>query len=326
MGANRSRTENWKHCLQQIAERGGALEIAIKADHLLNPERPGAEKPEEEARPKPTGRRADAPTGDLIWRVRVLSVDEREVVVEHPAFSGKQFRLSMYTELVAGMTIGQNRWMFGTRVIGARQVRASNGRPVQGLILALPERVERCSRRSFYRVSTAEFSLPSVECWPLLDVTTAAPAEAANRLELQQKFAQQHSEPAQQRTILAPGQAQVVEPPSLLPEVGPQFSGRLVNISSGGVGLMFNSDCQSQVDRYSHLWCRVNLRPQLPAPVAITLKRIHTHLDATQKLYGGFSFDFTFHPEHQAFISELLGRYVELVEQHQRAAKARSAA
>ena len=49
MAATRSRTENWKNCLTQIADKGGNLEVAVKVDHLLNP------------------------GSDLIWRVRAAS-------------------------------------------------------------------------------------------------------------------------------------------------------------------------------------------------------------------------------------------------------------
>jgi len=294
MPANRSRTENWKHCLEQIAERGGAVEMAVKVDHLLNP------------------------GGDLIWRVKLLSVTEREIVVEQPAVVGKTFRLSLNTELVVGMTIGQNRWMFATRVIGVRQLRNAQGRAVSGLIVVLPERVERCSRRSFYRVSTAEFQLPGVECWPLLDPASVVPAETANRLAFEARI-NGHSAPGLEIAGSHEGE-------SMLPEVGPKFTARLLNVSGGGIGLMLDDGQVGVMSSSGHVWVRVDLKPHLPLPVAMTAKRAHTHRESGGGIYSGLSFDFAYHPAHQQFVVDALTRYVESVEAQQRLARAREAA
>jgi c-di-GMP-binding flagellar brake protein YcgR len=294
MPANRSRTENWKHCLAQIAERGGTVEMAVKVDHLLNP------------------------GGDLIWRVKLLSVNEREIVVEQPAVVGRQFRLSLNTELVVGMTIGQNRWMFATRVMGVRSVRSETGRAVSGLIVALPERVERCSRRSFYRVSTAEFQLPAVDCWPLLDPASVVAAETANRLAFQD-----HAQAAGPRGLVSEAGGSEA---SVLPDVGPRFTARLLNISGGGLGLLLDDQQQGGLEASGHLWVRVNLRPHLPLPVAVTSKRAHWHRDSSGAIYVGLSFDFAYHPAHQQFVVDALTRYVESVEAQQRLMRAREAA
>jgi hypothetical protein len=292
--SNRSRTENWKHCLSQIAERNGALEVAVKVDHLLNP------------------------GGDLIWRVRLLAVNEKEIVVEHPAAVGRTFKLSTATELVCGMTIGQNRWMFSTRVVGARTVKTSTGRDTPGLILALPAKVERCSRREFFRVATAEFSLAQVECWPLMDPTSAVAAETANRAIVTDLLNGVPPAPVN------PGETSITG--MLLPKVGPKFHGKLLNVSGGGIGLLFEPKNQSAVDRNQFLWVKVNMAPVIAQPVAMTLKRCHTHMDSGQNLYGGFSFEFGFHQAHQRFIVDLFSRYVELIETRQRELRREKAA
>ena len=286
--SNRSRTENWKHCLSQIAERNGALEVAVKVDHLLNP------------------------GGDLIWRVRLLEINDKELVVEHPAAVGRTFKLSTATELVCGMTIGQNRWMFATRVVGARSVKTSTGRDTPGLILALPDKVERCSRREFFRVTTAEFSLAQVECWPLLDPTSAVTAETANRAIVSEQLNRVGPAPAPD----APGEQSITN--LMLPKVGPKFHGKLLNVSGGGIGLLFDPKNQSAVDRNPFLWVKVNMQPVIATPVAMTLKRCHTHMDSGHNLYGGFSFEFSFHNAHQRFVVDLFSRYVELIETRQR--------
>ncbi|HYD02000.1 MAG TPA: hypothetical protein VEB22_12300 [Phycisphaerales bacterium] len=289
--SNRSRTENWKHCLSQIAERNGSLELAVKVDHLLNP------------------------GGDLIWRVRLLQITDKEIVVEHPAAVGRTFKLSTATELVCGMTIGQNRWMFGTRVVGARTVKTPTGRDTPGLILALPDKVERCSRREFFRVPTAQFNLAQVECWPLLDPTSAVTAETVNRAMITDQLNGVTAAPTPEDAAGA----------LALPNVGPKFHAKLLNVSGGGIGLMFEPKNQGSVDRNAFLWVKVNLQPVIATPVAMTLKRCHTHLDSAQNLYGGFSFEFSFHAAHQRFVVDLFTRYVELIESRQREARQKAA-
>lgn len=283
MAANRSRTENWKQSLAQIAERGGGIEVAVKVDHL------------------------QVPGSDVIWRVRLLECGEKELVIEQPAFVETSFPLASGTELVAGMCIGQNRWMFTTRVIGQRAGRSPSGRTLPGLVLALPEKVERCSRRESFRVSTAEFSLPTIECWPLVDPTSAVAAEVANRQQITDAF-------EKVRMGLAPGP----EGSILLPEVGPGFGGKLLNVSGGGLGLLFTHDQTPLLERQSFVWMRVSLRPFVPLPVALTTRRVHTHMDASQHVHGGFAFDFSFHAEHQEFIMNVFDEYVQGVQAQQR--------
>jgi hypothetical protein len=292
MAANRSRTENWKNCLTQIADRQGSLEIAIKVDHLLNP------------------------GSDLIWRVKLLSLGDKEFVVEHPAALGRSLKLNLNTEVVVGMTIGQNRWMFASKVVGARVTKTPTGRDLPGLVMSLPDRVERCSRRQFFRVGTAEFQLPGVECWPLILPATAAAAEVANREAIIKAMSEQEIAQSTGRSVPAVDPSMVDGLP--LPTVGPKFAASLQNISGGGLGLIFDHTQIGLVDRHAFLWMRVALQPHIPVPIAMTVRRAHTHMDASQTMYGGFAFDFSFHPQHQKFIVDVLGRYVELVESHQR--------
>ncbi|HEX2610735.1 MAG TPA: hypothetical protein VHK68_06965, partial [Gemmatimonadales bacterium] len=104
----------------------------------------------------------------------------------------------------------------------------------------------------------------------------------------------------------------------LLPKVGPKFHGKLLNLSGGGIGLLFDPKNQGAVDRNQFLWVKVNLQPVIAQPVAMTLKRCHTHMDSGQNVYGGFSFEFGFHQAHQRFIVDLFSRYVEMIETRQR--------
>ncbi|MBX3364431.1 MAG: hypothetical protein KF866_06670 [Phycisphaeraceae bacterium] len=281
MPANRSRTERYRDCLRQILERGGGLDLSLR-----NPEPGGA---------------------DLVWRVRLLGVSEGEMVIEAPAAAGVGIALPSGTALVGGMSIGQNRWMFHSRVLGPGPVGLA-GKGILTLRLTAPEGVERCPRRSFYRISTAEVSLPRVVCWPVLDAMSIAPAEAANA--------------ALVRDLASRGevwQGSGVEA-MLLPEVGPKFSASLANIGGGGVGLMLSREDTAGIDKARLFWMGVDLRPVLSAPIGVTARLVHTHTDSTQSLYAGMAFEFQFNPAHRAFVVEQITRYVEAQQSLQRQA------
>jgi hypothetical protein len=289
--ASRSRTERWRQCLRQVHQRDGALEISI----------PIAEAPG--AAPGEPGH------ADLIWRVRILTLTDNDITVEQPSAAGRWMALSAGLKLIAVMSIGQNRWMFHTII------QAVNSGSVQRTMrLAMPTTVERCQRRNFYRISTAELSLPKVECWPLLDPQSVIPAEIANRAQILDLLApsggQQTSRPSNQ------------DEPLLLPEVGPKFQARLMNLGGGGVGLIIDPKEAAAAERARLLWLRIDLTPTIPAPLAMTARPVHLHLDSTQSLYAGLSFEWAFHPAHREFIVEQIGRYVESLQRAQRRAAA----
>jgi len=258
--ANRSRTLRWRDCLQQVFERSGGLEISVA-------------RPDEQT-----------DGADLLWRVRMLGLREDAIVIERPSLAGGSMKFGVGTSVVAVMAIGQNRWMFKTDIIA--QEGAQNG-----LVLRMPEHVERCQRRNFLRVSTAELQLPEVECWPLLDPTTVVPAERANSIQVLT------GKPAEDDRLI-------------LPEVGPKFTARLMNVSSGGLGLLVPPDEAGALDRSRLLWIRVALAPIIPEPIGLTARVAHTHMDSSQNRYAGCAFEFAFHPEHRDFIVSQLSNYV----------------
>lgn len=234
---------------------------------------------------------------DLIWRVRITSLTEDEIRVEQPAALGRAIPLAAGTRLVASMTIGQNRWMFRTEVVGVENATGA-------LRLVLPENVERCQRRAHFRMSTVELLPPPVECWPLLDPTSALPAEVANRDAVLEAI----------RTGQPPaGDAES----ALLPEVGPGFTGRLVNIGGGGLGLLVRPEDSSAAERHRLYWMRLHLTPYVPAPVGVTARVAHTHLDSSHNLYAGVGFEFAFHPAHKAFVLDQIVRYVTMAQRAQ---------
>lgn len=269
MPAHRSRTERWQECLEQILSRGGGIEIA--------PAR---------------AMDANGQSADLLWRVRLISIEPEALLVERPTVAGAPVPLSAGDAVVGVMTIGQNRWMFATTV---ERAIASEGRGPGVLSLRAPERVERCRRSDPYRVSTAAVNLPRVECWPLLDPTTVVAAEMATRSLVRESL----------RTGEAGGGEAVV-----LPEVGPLFEARLMNIGGGGLGLVVESEHASALERSRLIWMRLWLTPEVPEPIGLTARVAHSHLDSTQQRYAGCAFEFTFNPGHKAFVVDAVGRFI----------------
>ncbi len=299
MPARRSRTEHWRESLQSLVERNGAIEIALRGPEnpLLQPEPAGGTEGAE-------GEADDAVSKNLIWRVRVLQILGDTIVVETPMVLRQRIDLDPGVELVGVIAIGPNRWMFETRNLGPAQVRLAGGREAQGLRLEMPERVERCQRRSFYRISTVGLNLPRVECFPLLDPATAVAAQAANRAMILEREA--GSDVPIAGRITAPGEAVSF----LLPEVGPSFPSTLVNIGGGGVGLVVEGEHSGSINSSKVLWLRVHLTPQVPLPLCVTARVVHTHLDSMQRVYAGVSFDFSLDKAHEQFVVSQICRYV----------------
>ncbi|HYE01896.1 MAG TPA: hypothetical protein VD963_01540 [Phycisphaerales bacterium] len=285
MPASRSRTEHWADCLRKIAERGGGIEIALDRGTA---DAPGAP-------PEPA---------DLIWRVHVLELNDRHLVIEAPAAAGRTVELAAGAPLIGAMSVGQNRWMFHTRVIGPAGGGAAS-RPA--LLLAHPSGLERCTRRNLHRISTAGLNLPAVSCWPLLDPTSVIAAETANRVR--------HAEARAGTTFSAP---RFSVAGMTLPEVGPMFPARLVNVSGGGLGLQVARADAAAAESRPYLWLALDLAPDVPVPVAVSARVAHTHLDSAQNLYAGVAFDFTHHPEHRAFVLEVVAAYVARIQDAQR--------
>ena len=286
MPANRSRTAGWRRCLKQVQERGGALEIAVT-------------------------RRYSDQEGDgrhLVWRVRLLEVSEQEIIVEQPMTLGQVIELESGIVLVAILSMGQNRWMFTTSVLGKVQRRLTDRKSVEVVRLAMPASVERCQRRNYFRLETAGLTMPEVEVWPLLDPKSVLPAERANELRF-------HAD----RDGTPPGVTDVQDSndPWLLPEVGPRFTAMLLNIGGGGVGLRVDPHDAAAFGRHKVFWLRFNLLPELATPICATGKLVHTNLDSTQHTYAGFAFDFSFNPLHQGLVVEQICRYITMQQRAQ---------
>ncbi len=299
MPAHRSRTDKWRESLHQIYERNGGIEISPT---------------------RAAGGDADSGAVDLVWRVRILGLNHSEIFVEQPSALSERIPIADGAILTVGLTVGQNRWMFSTKVVGQMKVPTRFGPPIAGLVLAMPEHVERCARRNFMRVSTASVNLPEVECHLLLDTSTAIRAERENREAIEEAEARLLTTPhGQTATTAGVGVAAKIGP-TPLPLVGPMFRTRLLNVGGGGAGLLCSKGETSSVDSSRAYWLRVNLTPEVPVPLGMCARIVHTHLDSEQNTYCGVAFDFSHAPEHRTFIAQQIAAFTRRVQE--RAAKA----
>lgn len=278
MPANRSRTERWKESLWKIYERGGGLEFAFARAESSD----------------------DAPR-DLVLRVRILGLTEDEIHVELPGALGRPFRIDPGAPLLGIMAVGQNRWMFHTEVLGSLTIDGRQG-AVPALRLRMPDTVERCQRRSFDRISTASLTLPPVECWALLDVRSAAPAEVASRVRLLDMLDADLTGPSM--TLGEP----------LMPDVGARTVGALSNLGGGGIGLVLDREDAGPLEGARLFWLRVDLSPVLPAPLSLVGRLAHTHIDSQQRVYAGMAFEFAHNPGHQRFVLDQIDRYLTAIQ------------
>jgi c-di-GMP-binding flagellar brake protein YcgR len=287
--ANRSRTQEWRRCLRQVHERNGALEIAVDQDV------------------------AETTSGShLVWRVRLLSISDTEIIVEQPMALGHTIPIEQGIQLIAILSIGQNRWMFNTTNLGSTNQLGVDRKPVPALRLVMPESVQRCQRRNYYRVETAALSLPEAEIWPLLDPKSVLIAERAYELQYEIDSGRVNPESA------VPAAA--FDEESVMPEVGPKFSATLLNLGGGGVGLRIKPHDGQTVARHKLFWIRIALPEGLNTPICASAKLVHTHIESNHDIYAGLAFDFTFNPGHQRFVVDQICRYIALQQkaQHRR--------
>lgn len=279
MPANRSRTLNWRRCLQQIHERRGSIDIAVDSKN-----------------------ETDETGSHLVWRVRVLDLSDEEILIEQPTALGQVIPIEKDISLIAIMTVGQNRWMFSTVNIDLTRYKGTPAREIPALRLRMPTGVRRCQRRR-PRVYTGALNLPEVEIWPLLDPKSVIVAERASELAFERR---EHD-------------AAATDPsdPAVMPELGPRFETLLLNLGGGGVGLLVPPEHNQILSRHKIFWMRISLPSDLIAPICATAKLIHTHMQADQHLYAGLAFDFSFNPGHQRLVVNQICRFVSAQQRRQ---------
>ena len=283
MPARRSRTLHWRRCLTQVRDRRGALEIAFLRHNECAGNTLGSH---------------------LVWRVRLLDLTENEILVEPPMALGEVMPVEPGVDIVAVLAVGQNRWTFTTTHLGLTEHRSSPSRTISAMRLTMPTTVQRCQRRTHYRMETTAVVLPETDVWPLLDPKSVLIAERANELQFEDDRDAVAGTP---RSFPADGLDT-----ALMPEVGPKFTATLLNIGGGGVGLRVEPQDTQALARHTVFWLRFSLPPELTTPICATAKLVHTSVDSTQHTYAGMAFDFSFNPVHQRFVVEQISRFIAL--------------
>ncbi|MEL6497791.1 MAG: hypothetical protein AAF937_02140 [Planctomycetota bacterium] len=268
MPARRSRTERWKESLRDLASRRGPIEISIAAEQAKA----------------------------LNWRVRLLAIRNGRLLVEQPVTLGRRVPVAVGTSVVGSLSIGQNRWMFTTAVLASGE-QSLAGRPHNVLELLMPEEVERCQRRSFYRISTASLDLPSVECAALSEPAEAVPLQVATRAAILDAAG-----------VSGPSDREALR--LAYPTSGITGEGELLNIGGGGACLRMAATHGGLLDRPSYFLLNVDLTPMVPLPLPITAKLAHTRIDSSQSIQAGFAFDFSQNQGYEPFVSEVICRYI----------------
>ncbi len=286
MPANRSRTTQWKRCLNQVAHRNGSLEIAVERNY----------SDDEQGR-------------HLLWRVRLLQLTDREIIVEQPMTLGQVMSIEQGVQLVAILAIGQNRWMFSTTNLGEVIHKPDARTAIPAIRLVMPTSVERCQRRNYYRVQTAGVELPEVSIWPLLDPKSVLVAERSNELEYEKN--ESNKTPS-----ITKADSNVGSEISM-PDVGPQLSAVILNLGGGGIGLSFSPDSSAILSRHKLYWLRFSLPPELATPICATAKLIHSHMESNQQVYAGMAFDFSFNPAHQRFLVSQICKFISIQQRDQ---------
>ncbi|MEM8758248.1 MAG: hypothetical protein AAGF47_10765 [Planctomycetota bacterium] len=268
MPARRSRTERWRESLHELRDRNGPIEISVSAE--------GGKS--------------------LVWRVRLFEIDGGDLIVERPVALRQRVPIRTGTELVGAIAIGQNRWMFLTSVIDETSYNAG-GRQIESLRLRAPTSVERCQRRSFFRISTAALDLPSTRLAYLPDPSAGLPLEVATQAALVEAASVGHPGP--------------VDPGDLaMPLTGPTAEASLVNLGGGGACLRVPPEGAAMLDRVGAFLLRVDLTPTIALPLPITARLAHCRVDSSQHVHAGFSFDFSNNRAYERFIGEQVCRYV----------------
>ncbi len=235
-----------------------------------------------------------------MWRVRLLDVGPTEMLTERPASMGHAIRIDVGINLTGIMAIGQNRWTFNTTNLGLAEFRLNGRTVIPAMRLVVPNAVERCQRREYYRFETTALNLPRVELWPLLDPASVVLAERANEVGVDIET----GKPSGSKPC-----GDCAPPLDLMPNVGPKLHGTLMNVGGGGVGVRIDPKDASGLGACKLYWIRLAL-PDSPAPICASAKLVHTHIDSTQSTYAGLAFDFTFNPAHQQFVVDQICRYI----------------
>ena len=98
------------------------------------------------------------------------------------------------------------------------------------------------------------------------------------------------------------------------------LGGGLRRLGGGGVGLVVPSQYRSESDSGKLFWLRMDLRPTIPAPLVLSAKLAHSHIDSQQSTHAGFAFEFGYNNQHKDFVIKQISRYLGAMQTKRKAA------
>jgi hypothetical protein len=275
--AFRSRTLHWRRSLDQLAGRGGTLEIAIAPAGAGGADAEGVV------------------SADLVWKLRIHRMSDSWIDLEAPELLHRVVPMPAGVTVFGAIVVGPNRWLFRTECLGPGGPSSISGRPIRTIRIAMPDEVSR-TRRTHLRVEAASLSLPQIRVWPLLDKDSVRPMQrllaiAAQRLDAGESL-----------------ESREWDSESVRPTLGPEFSATLMNLGGGGAGLRVAPEFAGLLARHQRFWIELDLRPESILPLCATARIAHTHLEAGGATYAGIAFDFTADAEHSGLVArQVLG-------------------
>ena len=99
-----------------------------------------------------------------------------------------------------------------------------------------------------------------------------------------------------------------------------EFEAELDNLGGGGVGLVVPREHRAGIDSSKVFWLRMDLRPTIPAPIVLTAKCVHSHIDSQQNTYAGMAFEFGVNNQHKDFVLKQMARYIGSLQPRRKAA------
>ncbi len=277
MPAFRSRTLHWRRSLDQLAGRGGTLEIALAPAGAADSDAEGAVP------------------ADLVWKLRIHRLTDSWVDLEAPELLHRVVPMPAGVTVFGAIVVGPNRWLFRTECLGPGGPAAIAGRPIRTIRIAMPQDVSR-TRRTHLRVEAASLALPQVRIWPLLDKDSVRPMQRLLAIAAEQIDAGERIE------------SREWDSESVRPTLGPEFSATLMNLGGGGAGLRVAPEFAGLLARHQRFWIELDLRPESILPLCATARIAHTHLEAGGATYAGIAFDFTADAEHSGLVArQVLG-------------------
>jgi hypothetical protein len=107
----------------------------------------------------------------------------------------------------------------------------------------------------------------------------------------------------------------------LMPTIGPEYAGRIVNLGGGGLGLAVGVEDAGVIGRYANWWIQFELLPSVVTPVRVTARVAHRHLRSDRSLYCGLCFDFSQNPSHRQVVARQIMRAIAGLQRRQMAVR-----